>query len=95
VLHWLDAGLPPQATPLIGRAQELREASQRLREPDVRLLTLTGPGGTGKTRLAIAVATQVSGDFHDDVLFVDLAPVTDASRVLPTERGLVPRARSD
>src|SRR5690349_21302508 len=76
--------LPTQAPTLIGREQELGVAAALLRCPDVRLLTLTGVGGVGKTRLALQIATQVGESFVDGVSFVPLAPIRDASRVVPT-----------
>jgi predicted ATPase/class 3 adenylate cyclase len=69
--------LPAQPTPLVGREKELREISAQLRGPEVRLLTLTGPGGTGKTRLGLQVAAELVDEFEDGVFFVALAPVTD------------------
>ena len=76
-LESLRNNLPLQATPLIGREREVGEVCERLRQEDMRLLTLTGTGGTGKTRLALQAAADVLEDFEDGVFFVSLAAVTD------------------
>jgi predicted ATPase/class 3 adenylate cyclase len=73
--------LPVQPTPLIGREREITAVSALLRWADVRLLTLSGPGGIGKTRLALQVATDLLDDYPNGVFFVDLAPVTDPDLV--------------
>lgn len=70
--------------PLIGREREMEEACRQLRRPEVRLLTMTGTAGVGKTRLAIKVAHALLGDFRNGVLFVPLAPVRDILLVLPS-----------
>jgi predicted ATPase/DNA-binding CsgD family transcriptional regulator len=75
--------LPPQASALLGRAVELEGARRRLVTEQTRLLTVTGTPGTGKTRLALAIAASLVDEFADGVWFVDLTLVTDAAGVLP------------
>src|SRR5260370_13243240 len=75
---------PTELTPLIGRHQEVAAACSLLRRSQVRLLTLTGTGGVGKTRLALEVATALGEDFADGVSSVPLAPISDPDLVIPT-----------
>src|SRR5207247_7353064 len=78
-----DRSLPLHLTQFIGREREIAELRQLLGRRDARLLTLTGPGGVGKTRLALHVAEQRRAEFADRLVFVALAHVTDAAQVLP------------
>ena len=78
------ASLPVTLTSLVGRDQELDHISDLLRHPDVRLLTLTGTGGIGKTRLAIRIGECLRASNADGVAFVSLAPVRDPDLMLPS-----------
>jgi predicted ATPase/DNA-binding XRE family transcriptional regulator len=79
--------LPLAPSALIGRAAEVVRLRQLLQQFEVRLVTLVGPPGIGKTRLALAVATSLRDEFADGVWFVELAPLTDAELVLPAIAG--------
>jgi predicted ATPase/transcriptional regulator with XRE-family HTH domain len=76
--------LPVPLTPLLGREREVEEIGGLLGRDAVRLLTLTGPGGIGKTRLGLEAARKAEGYFPDGVAFVALAPLGDAALVMPT-----------
>lgn len=76
--------LPVPLTSLVGREQDVAAASALLTLPEVRELTLTGMGGVGKTRLALAIAARLQDEFPDGVCFVSLAALHNAELVLPT-----------
>jgi predicted ATPase/DNA-binding XRE family transcriptional regulator len=76
--------LPRPPTRLIGREDDVATLCDLLSQQDGHLVTLTGPGGTGKTHLALAVAPNLHSHFPDGVVFVDLSPLIDPVRVLPT-----------
>jgi predicted ATPase len=79
-----SANLSIPRTPLVGRTAEVTSARALLLDASAALVTLTGPGGVGKTRLAVAIADDVAVSFADGVVFVDLAPIRDPALVLPT-----------
>jgi predicted ATPase len=76
--------LPAALTSFVGRAEEVLDLAELLCERDTRLVTLTGPGGSGKTRLALRAAGELFDAFPDGVVFVDCAPLADPSLVLPS-----------
>ena len=80
--HARPHAIPVPTTPFFGRRQEIESVVTLLRSRDVRLLTLTGPGGVGKTRLALRVATDLRDDYADGAWFVSLAPIADPSLVM-------------
>jgi predicted ATPase/class 3 adenylate cyclase len=77
-----EVHLPAQLTSLVGRGPEIAQVGALLSRPEVRLVTLSGSGGIGKTRLAVAVASQVAADYPEGVLFVSLAGVRDPDHVM-------------
>jgi predicted ATPase len=76
--------LPIQPTPFMGREKEVAAVLQQLMRGDVRLVTLMGQGGVGKTRIALHVAEQVRAHFANGVWFVSLAPISGPDLVIPT-----------
>jgi predicted ATPase/DNA-binding CsgD family transcriptional regulator len=78
------ADLPLTLTPLVGREREVATVSELLQRGDVRLVVLTGPGGVGKTRVALQVSAEARAAFPDGVAFVQLASIRDPGLVLPT-----------
>jgi predicted ATPase len=84
-----QTNLPVPATTFLGRERELAEVDERLARDDVRLVTLTGPGGTGKTRLALHAAGTAAERFPDGVWWVPLAPLRDPALVLATVAGVL------
>ena len=79
----VPTNLLPEPTSFVGRQREQADVLAALRRPDVRLLTLIGPGGTGKTRLALRASASLLDDFPDGVVFVPLGTVSDPEGVVP------------
>jgi predicted ATPase/class 3 adenylate cyclase len=84
LLSLRQTNLPVPATPFVGRKRELAEAVEMLQRDGVRLVTFTGPGGTGKTRLALQAAAEASDRYPDAVWWIPLATVRDSSLFLAT-----------
>ena len=78
------SAVPVPLMPLLGRDQEMATLRQLLRRPDVRLITLSGPGGVGKTSLALRGAHEAQASFAHGVFFISLAPISDPTLIAPT-----------
>src|SRR6059058_2039964 len=76
--------LPTYLTPLVGREQTVQAGCALLCRAEVRLVTLTGTGGVGKTRMALQIATDLLDDFTNGVCFVSLAPIREPDLVVPS-----------
>ena len=79
-----DPSLPGEPTPIIGRERDLEVLCDLLATPGTQSLTLAGPGGVGKTRLALSLARRVADRYRDGAVWVELAPLADHTLVLPT-----------
>src|ERR671931_374646 len=79
-----QTNLPAQSSPLVDRERVVEEIVELARLESPRVITLTGPGGIGKTRVALEAATELVAEFDDGVWFVDLAPVRDPELVAPS-----------
>jgi len=86
--------LPASLTSLLGRERETATLCQLLRSPDIRLVTITGPGGVGKTSLASQVAHELQDAFTDSVFFISLAAINDLTLIIPTIAQLLGVAES-
>ena len=86
--------LPTQSSPLFGRAEELRAVTSAFLDEGARLVTLTGPGGIGKTRLALQAAADLADRFDHGVYFVDLSPVRDAADAFEAIIGVLNEPRA-
>lgn len=90
-----SGSLPLHLTSFVGREEELRTTCDLLRRGGARLVTLTGPGGAGKSRLAVRVAAEVMGEYRDGARYIELAPVADPDEVLPAIARALGLARPD
>ena len=82
--HTLSNSIPISSTPLIGRESELAALCQMLGDPQCRLITLVGPGGIGKTRLATEIASKQCDRFNNGVFYVSLASINSSEFIIPT-----------
>src|SRR5512137_2179784 len=79
----MPTALPTPLTSLLGREKEIASLRQLLRSPKVRLVTISGSGGVGKTSLALQVAHDLEDAFVDGVFFISLAAITDSTLIIP------------